>query len=88
MKRFCKDVLNFLESEYDDSYRFEIEYKSTLNSKNDTVELIIIFNSNYKRKLTYDLMFFIFGWYCNGSFIEERNQYRWQKELVDIIECS
>lgn len=88
MKRFCKDVLKFLESEYNNSYMFEIEYRSGLHSENDTVELTIISDQNYKRTFTYDIMFVIFGWYCNGAFIEERNQFRWQKELIDIIEGS
>lgn len=86
MKQFCKDVLKFLESEYDDSYRFSIEHYSSLDSEKDTVQLVIEVSPRYKVKLAADAMFFILGWYRVGEFIEERGQYRWQKELIDMIE--
>lgn len=86
MRQFCQDVLKFLKSEYDDSYRFSIEYYSALDSEKDTVQLVIEMSPCYKVKLAADAMFFIFGWYRVGEFIEERGQYRWQKELIDMIE--
>jgi hypothetical protein len=33
-------------------------------------------------------MQYIFSWYINGAYMGERNQYRWQKELIDMIEGS
>lgn len=86
MKKFCEDVLKFLEAEYSDAYKFEISQYSDIPSENDTVELTIRVCTNYKRKLSSTIMLYIFGWYQSGLFIEERNQYRWQKELIDIIE--
>jgi hypothetical protein len=86
MKQFCTDVLKFLESEYSDAYRFEIEYHAELRHQDDTIELTVALSPNLKRKLSHDIMFYIFGWYLTGEFVEERNQYRWQKELIDMIE--
>jgi 23S rRNA G2069 N7-methylase RlmK/C1962 C5-methylase RlmI len=86
MKRFCEDVLNFLESEYDDSYYFNIEYRKALDHKNDSVKLVIELSPRYKTIIDDYAMFCIFGWYRSGDFIEERKQYRWQKELIDMIE--
>jgi hypothetical protein len=88
MKQFCEDVLKFLCSEYNDSYQFSIEYHKTLNSEKDTVELVIEVSPRYKIKLNSDTMFYIFGWYHDGVYIEERRQYRWQKELIDAIDGS
>ena len=84
MRQFCNDVLKFLESEYDDSYRFEIECARSL--WHEKVELSIIINPRFRLTLENEYMRYLFGCYRAGEFIEERNQYRWQKELVDMIE--
>jgi hypothetical protein len=92
MTQFCDDVLKFLHSEYDDSYQFELELRrisppgQVLN--NEAVVLTIKMSPCYKLKLTEDSMQYIFSWYINGAYIGERNQYRWQKELIDMIEGS
>ena len=86
MKQFCQEVLKFLESEYDDSYRFEIEYRIARPPIYEMAELTIIYSPCYKLKIVNDSMQYLFGWYINGEFIKERDQYRWQKELIDMIE--
>lgn len=86
MVKFCEDVLEFLQSTYDDSYHFEIECRKARPPIYDMAELSITVSPNYKIKIINDWMQYIFGWYINGEFIKERNQYRWQKELIDIIE--
>jgi hypothetical protein len=88
VRQFCEAVLKFLESEYSDAYQFSIEYHSELDHDKDTVNLIIEMNSRYKTIIGYDAMFFIYGWYRSGVYMEERSQYRWQKELIDLIEGS
>ena len=88
MRKFCKKVLEFLLSEYEDSYKFEINYKISMSSICEAVELIVEASPNYKIIIGNDSMYYLFGWYLNGEFIKERNQYRWQKELVDMIEGS
>lgn len=90
MKQFCDDVLKFLQSEYDDSYQFEIELRRvcppSLVRDNEVVALTIKMSPYYKLKITEDSMKYVFSWYVNGAYIGERNQYRWQKELIDMIE--
>jgi hypothetical protein len=88
MRKFCEDVLKFLKSEYNDSYDFNIEYTAALDHDNDSVKLIIKMCQSYVIKLDEAAMFFVYGWYKAGEHIEERNQYRWQKELIDMIEGS
>ena len=87
MKKFCEEVLKFLESEYGDAYKFSIEHYVGLRKIDETVELTIS-TPPYKRIIDCAAMYYLFGWYRDGHFIEERNQYRWQKELIDMIEGS
>ena len=87
MREFCKKVLEFLKSEYNDSYEFKIDFYKELGGP-DIIELSVKFSSTYTIKVTSDYMHHIFILYKAGNFIEERNQYVWQKELVDIIEGS
>ena len=87
MKQFCKDILEFLRSEYDDAYRFEIEHcPSKQADVHQTVELSILAGPGYKIKIKNKSMQYIFNLYVSNEYIGERNQYRWQKELIDIIE--
>jgi hypothetical protein len=90
MRRFCREVLEFLKSEYNDNYHFEIEQQLSKPTNflpaNGNTTLTINTYPGYKIKITNDSMMYLFGWYVNGEFIEERNQYRWQKELIDMIE--
>jgi hypothetical protein len=91
MKQFCEEVLKYLKSEYDDSYQFEIKcwlccppHLGVPN--NEKAELAIRMNRGYRYIITDRSMQYLFGWYRDGEYIGERNQYRWQKELVDMIE--
>ena len=92
MRRFCEDVLKFLRSEYDDSYEFSIERRVVVPARlipnNEKVELTVKMSPHYKLTLVNDSMMYLFGCYRAGEFIEERGRYRWQKELVDMIEGS
>lgn len=89
MKQFCKSVLQFLESEYSDAYKFEISHSvniATSDKNNQQVELIVKVSPNYTLKIINTSMQYLFCCYRTGEFIEERGQYRWQKELIDMIE--
>ena len=88
MRKFCEEVLKFLELEYKDSYRFKIEHRVARAPIYYIVELFIEINPSYKRIITNDTMQYLYGWYRTGEFIEERNQYAWQKMLIDFIEGS
>ena len=88
---FCVDVVKFLESEYNDSYRFEVKRWVVLPSRlilgnNEKAELIIKMNPHYQLIIVDENMQYLFGRYRDGEFIEERNCYLWQKELIDMIE--
>ena len=87
MNQFCLDVLEFLNSEYGDGYEFSIEKTKSLNAE-DSVVLTIKAGRGYFIKADNRSMMFVYGCYRSGEHIGERNQYRWQKELIDIIEGS
>lgn len=91
MEQFCKDVLDFLNSEYGDSYSFEIKRRIVCPPKlnvadNESVELIVKMSRTYQLVIVDYSMKYLFGIYRDGEYIGERNQYRWQKELIDMIE--
>lgn len=83
MKQFCKDVLDFLESEYNDAYEFKLELKETMTSQN--AELRIKSNS-YTRIIANCYMQYFYKRYLEKEYLQENNQFRWQKELIDLIE--
>ena len=87
MNQFCLDVLEFLNSEYGDGYEFSIEKTKSLNTE-DSVALTIKVGRGYFIKADNRSMMFVYGCYRSGEYIGEHNQYRWQKELIDIIEGS
>lgn len=81
--KFCEEVLKFLRSEYQDSYAFEIDYYQGLEMikmelKIKTSGLTRIINNSYIEH--YYLL------YNQGQFLEDRGQWLWQKELIDLIE--
>ena len=86
MELFCYKVIKFLKTEYHSSYDFKIKFNSDLDTK-ETITLNIIFD-NYIKTIENNYMQYIFQLYRQGDFIPERNLYKWQKELVDIIEGS
>ena len=91
MRNFCNEVIKYLESEYDDSYQFEARVWTALpngliNGTNEKAELIIKMSPHYRLIISNESMFYLLGWYLSGEYIGERNQYRWQKELIDMIE--
>lgn len=86
MKQFCEEVLKYLQSEYEDSYLFDIELRKARRPIDDMAELTITISPNYKLKIVNDSMQYIFGLYIIGEYLGERNQYRQQKELIDMIE--
>lgn len=87
MNQFCLDVLEFLYSEYGDGYEFSLEKTKCLNTE-DEVVLTIKVGRGYFIKADNRSMMFVYGCYRSGEYIGDRNQYRWQKELIDIIEGS
>lgn len=85
MKQFYKDVIDFLKSEYSDGYEYNLDVSRSLYSP-DIIELKIKIGHGFVVKITNNSMQYVYCLYRQGTFIEERNQYAWQKELVDMIE--
>lgn len=90
MKQFCEEVLKFLKSEYNDAYQFEIECHLVVPPQilpnKYRAELTIKMNPGYNLKIVNESMQYLFGYYLSGEFLKDREQYRWQKELIDMIE--
>lgn len=87
MEQFCKDVLEFLQSEYNNAYEFNLEISRGLHSS-DMMELKLKVGPGYKIKIDNYCMQYIFSLYRSGKYIQERQQYQWQKELIDLVEGS
>ena len=87
MKTFCNEVLAFLEREYSDGYNFKIEYTNSYDY-GPQVELFCKYSSSFMLKVDASRMNWIYNFYISKQMDEERNQLRWQKELIDIIEGS
>ena len=83
--QFCKDVLDFLKSEYSDAYEFTIELET--DRFKEFIQLKIK-SGQFIRKITAGYMNYFYELYKDNKFIKERNQYLWQKELIDLIEGS
>ena len=93
MGSFCEKVIDFLQSEYNDGYSFKIERYMALPPEfrpfnKERIELKIDISPRYRITICDDSMRYLFKLYLEGEFLEDRKQYRWQKELVDMIEGS
>ena len=91
MGNFCKSVIDFLQSEYDDGYSFKIERYMALPPEfrpfnKERIELKIDISPRYKITIGDDSMRYLFMLFLEGEFLEDRKQYKWQKELVVMIE--
>lgn len=87
MEQFCKDVIRFLQLSYSDAYHFEIAVSPT-TSLIDDITLRIETDDNHVRVINDGATQYIYALYRLGGYSVERNQYTWQKELIDIIEGS
>lgn len=85
MKEFCNKVIDFLQQEYADGYNFKVEYYQTLPTFCKAM-LTVEYNKQYSLKIADSMMEWLYRLYVEGKYIEERGQYLWQKELVDMIE--
>lgn len=85
MDQFCKDVIEFLQSEYNDAYSYNIEISYDIYSRK-SMELRIKISPSYSIKVNDSYMEYIFALYNSKEFCRTKNLYCWQKELVSIIE--
>lgn len=87
--QFVRDVIEFLSSQYPDSYQFEVVSTPSLFAE-DKFELFMWFKDGYKVVVDANQMRNIFEHYiqmiclpdCERCF----EQYVWQKELIDCLE--
>ena len=86
MERFCEDVLEFLTSEYGDAYAFYIELTHLNHGPREAT--LKIKSGNFTRIITSSYMNYFYELYEHREYVQERNQGRWQKELIDLIEGS
>ena len=91
--RFCQDVIDFLQAEYNDAYEYRLEKHVALPPSLapyvfPKIELWVKFGPHYTLKIVSENMQYLFGLYNSGEYIQERGQWKWQKELVDMIEGS
>lgn len=87
MKQFCKEVVNFLQSEYGDGYEFHLDLINDLTYGEDA-ELYISYSTVYRVIVNRNSMKYLYVLWRSKEYTKERNQYLWQKELVDLIEGS
>ena len=86
MEQFCKDVIDFLKSQYDDTFCFDIEVSHIGGSRN--IELRITTDNNYIKRISGKAMHHIYWLYKTGCYYALRQEFAWKKELIDIIEGS
>lgn len=87
--KFSTAVLEFLKEKYTTDYSFTIEKEQSPSDKsyqNERMTLVIEMTPQYKITVVDATLRHLYKLYKSGSYVEERNQYTWQKELVDIID--
>lgn len=93
INNFCRAVIDFLQAEYSDAYEYKLEKHLALPPSFapfsfPKVELWVKLGPHFTLKVVDENMQYLFGLYRSGDYIEERKQFVWQKELVDMIEGS
>ena len=64
---------------------YDIKGKEIIFSK-ERIELKIEMSPRYRLTICTDSMHYLFKLFMEGEYLEDRKQYRWQKELIDMIE--
>jgi hypothetical protein len=85
MNQFCKDVIKFLQSEYSDAYSFNLIAHQEISGLKD-IKLEIKIYPAYTKIISGKVMEYIYQLYSVCGYLDDRKQYRWQKELIDMIE--
>lgn len=85
---FMCECVKYLHTQYPDSYTFEIEAYTGLEYDESFGKMKIFHKGTYIKEIEDSLMQNIFFQWLRPTYIQERQQYDWQKELVDLIEGS
>ena len=85
---FLTESKKYLESEYN----YDFGFVQNVNAAEDADGLNLEIRDKYNHKLIKtipsNVILEIFKLWDKKEFIEERNQYVWQKEIIDCIEGS
>lgn len=93
MIEFCEKIKQFLESQYDDSYQFEVERYIALPNEfapfnKERVTIKIKYDKLHSRTIVDSNVRHLYQLYKSGYYYPERGEFAWQKELIDMIEGS
>lgn len=93
MIEFCNKVKHFLESQYDDTYQFEVERYIALPNKpapfnKERVTIKVKYDNFHSRTIVDNNVQHLYNLYKSGYYYPERGEFAWQKELIDMIEGS
>ena len=88
MEQFCEDLIEFLKSQYSDTFYFDVTVCPTIDGLRD-IELRIVMDTYSSTKtINSKVMDNIYRLYKSGLYYPERGEFAWQKELIDMIEGS
>lgn len=89
--QFIKRVREFLNNQYNDSYKFKVERHIALSNKfapfNKERIILKIFYEDEKIPIVHHIEH-LYRLYELGYYYPERGEFAWQKELIDMIEGS
>lgn len=89
--QFIKRVREFLNNQYNDSYKFKVERHIALSNKfapfNKERIVLKIFYKDDKIPIIHHIEH-LYRLYELGYYYPERGEFAWQKELIDMIEGS
>lgn len=85
MEKFYKELDSFIRTTYSDHFHCEWEIDSRLEMFTKE-KLHIYYDDKYLRTISSRDIEHLLFLFAGGEYIEERQMYLWQKELVDILE--
>jgi hypothetical protein len=86
IKQLAETVLEFLVSQYTEDYKFFFIVEYSLGRGENFQLKIKDCDDNLIKVISNDFLRFIFS--LEQDYIEERQMFTWQKELIDEIEGS
>lgn len=86
IKQLAETVLEFLKSQYTEDYKFFFIVEYSLGHGENFQLKIKDCDDNLIKVISNDFLRFIFS--LEQDYIEERQMFTWQKELIDEIEGS
>jgi hypothetical protein len=85
VKQVAKEVLEFLNSQYSDEFKFNFNVSYSLDGDEELWLNVCDKNGKVLKVITSNFLKYIFN-ISPMEYIEERKMWLWQKELIDEIE--